>query len=69
MPVLIVTVCKEDCHSEATKLFPSTDVNVTKAGCLYLGAAIDSDTYIQEFVYDKVDTQPAKFAHMLPMRL
>jgi len=39
---------------EAKKLFSSTDVNVTTAGRSYLGAAIGSDTYIQEFVCDKV---------------
>jgi len=77
-------VCKEDCHSDATTLFSSTDVNVTTEGCPstdfnvtteghpYLGAAIGSATYIQEFVYEKVTgwseeiIQLAKFAQVQP---
>ena len=47
-------VCKEDCHSEATKLFSSTDVNITTAERPYLGAAIGSVTYIEGFVSEKV---------------
>jgi len=62
--------CKEDCHSDATTLFSSTDVNVTTEGCPYLGAAIGSATYIQGFVYEKVAgwleeiIQLAKFAQV-----
>jgi len=65
-------VCKEDCHFDATTIFSGTDVNVTTAGRPYLGAAIGSTTYIQEFVCDKVVAwseeiiQLAKFAQVQP---
>lgn len=56
-------------------MYSGTDVNVTTAGCPYLGAAIGSFTFIQEFEvasWSEKIIQLAKFArysHMLPIQL
>ncbi|XP_065902627.1 uncharacterized protein [Dysidea avara] len=65
-------VSKERFHSIATTLFSDTDVQITSAGRPYLGAAIGSNAYVQEFVRDKVVgwsaeiTRLAKFAQVQP---
>ena len=66
-------VSKERFHSIATTLFSDTDVQITSAGRSYLGAAIGSNAYVQEFVRDKVVgwsaeiTRLAKFAQVQPL--
>lgn len=41
---------QEDCLSRATTAFADTDVKVTSEGRPYLGAAFDTEEYIQKIV-------------------
>ena len=60
------------CYEIATTLFSDTHVQITSAGRSYLGAAIGSNAYVQEFVRDKVVgwsaeiTRLAKFTQVQP---
>ena len=47
-------VTKENCLSTAVEAFADTDVKVTSEGRPYLGAALGTEEYIQEFVTNKV---------------
>ena len=47
-------VTKENCLSTAVEAFADTDVKVTSTGRPYLGAALGTEEYIQEFVTNKV---------------
>ena len=48
-------VTKEACHSIAVAAFRDTGVNVTCVGRPYLGAALGTTAYIDQFVSEKVD--------------
>ena len=47
-------VTKENCLSTTVEAFADTDVKVTSEGRPYLGAALGTEEYIQEFVTNKV---------------
>ena len=47
-------VIKESVMSEASKIFSGTAVNITSHGRPYLGSPIGSQSYVKEFVLEKV---------------
>ncbi len=47
-------VTKEDCHSNAVAAFEGTNINVTSSGRPYLGAALGTVAYTDQFVSEKV---------------
>ena len=61
-------VTKDSCHTEAGTVFASTIVKLTSKGRPYLGSAIRLNSYIKQFVEEKVRgwsadvTQLAKIA-------
>ena len=61
-------VTKDRCHAEAETVFAGTNVKMTSEGRPYLGSAIGSNSYIKQFVEEKVKgwsadvTQLAEFA-------
>jgi len=48
-------VTKEECHDDAIAAFEGTKINITSAGRPYLGAALGTPTYIDQYVAEKVD--------------
>ena len=48
-------VTKEDCHDDTIAAFEGTNINITSAGQPYLGAALGTPTYIDQYVAEKVD--------------
>ena len=65
-------VTKDKCHTEAETVFAGTNIKLTSEGRPYLGSAIGSDSYIKQFVEEKVKgwsadvTQLAKIALSQP---
>ena len=53
-------VVKPEHHEEAQRLFQGTGVQITKDGQRYLGAAIGSETFKEEFIKSKVQTWVAE---------
>ena len=47
-------VTKEDCHSNAVAAFEGTNINVSSSGQPYLGAALGTAAYTDQFVAEKV---------------
>ncbi len=47
-------VTKDDFHSNAVAAFEGTNINVTSSGRPYLGAALGTDAYTDQFVSEKV---------------
>ena len=65
-------VTKDRCRTEAETVFTGTNVKLTSEGRPYLGSAIGSNSYIKQFVEEKVEdwsadvTQLAKIALSQP---
>ena len=65
-------VIKDKCHTEAETVFAGTNIKLISEGRPYLGSAIGSDSYIEQFVEEKVKgwsadvTQLAKIALSQP---
>jgi hypothetical protein len=57
-------VTKESHHSSAAAAFADTDVKVTSEGRPYLGVALGTEEYVQNFVTDKVQ-QCTQLLHMV----
>ena len=49
-------VTKEDSYSNAVAAFEGSNINMSTNGHPYLGAALGTDAYINQFVTEKVDT-------------
>ena len=69
---LVWLVTKDRCCTEAETVFAGTNVKLTSEGQPYLGSAIGSNSYIKQFVEEKVEgwsadvTQLAKIALSQP---
>ena len=57
-------VTKKNRLSSATEAFADTDVKVTSEGRPYLGAALGTEEYIQEFVTNKVQHLAGELEHL-----
>ena len=63
-PIKTWLVTKKDYHKEATTIFAGSGVNITSDGRPYLGAAIGSQHFIEEYVQSKVKTWLSSIIHL-----
>ena len=57
-------VTKENCASEASDIFSGTAVNITSHGRPHLGAPLGSQSYVEAFVQEKVETWKAELLQL-----
>ena len=71
-PKICERITKVSCHTEAGTVFAGTNVKLTNEGRPYLGSVIRSNSYVKQFVEEKVKgwsadvTQLAKIAPSQP---
>ena len=60
-------VTKEDSYSNAVATFEGSNINISTNGHPYLGTALGTDAYINQFVTEKVDTWSREIFQKLPL--